>query len=253
MTNPVMPGAEPMSVSGTNGCGAIVLHGFTGNPHSMRGLATAFAAAGFAVEMPLLPGHGTAVEDMMPTRFDHWSAHVEATYQRLAPTVDKVVVAGLSMGGTLTAWLAIQHPEIAAILTINGALEPLNAEFRVLLQGMVDAGETLIPGIGSDIADPDSKETAYPETPLAPLLSLIAAGDELDALIASITCPALVMTSPQDHVVVPTAGPYFAARVSGPVETLSLERSYHVATLDYDKDLINEASIAFAKKVCGLS
>ena len=253
MTNPVMPGAEPMSVTGTNGCGAIVLHGFTGNPHSMRGLATAFAAAGFAVEMPLLPGHGTAVEDMLPTRFDHWSAHVEATYQRLAPTVDKVVVAGLSMGGTLTAWLAIQHPEIAAIVTINGALEPLNAEFRVLLQGMVDAGETLIPGIGSDIADPDSTETAYSETPLASLLSLAAAGDELDALIASITCPALVMTSPQDHVVVPTAGPYFAARVSGPVETLSLERSYHVATLDYDKDLINEASIAFAKQVCGLS
>ena len=253
MTNPVVPGAEPMSVTGTNGCGAIVLHGFTGNPHSMRGLATAFAAAGFAVEMPLLPGHGTAVEDMLPTRFDHWSAHVEATYQRLAPTVDKVVVAGLSMGGTLTAWLAIQHPEIAAIVTINGALEPLNAEFRVLLQGMVDAGETLIPGIGSDIADPDSTETAYSETPLASLLSLAAAGDELDALIASITCPALVMTSPQDHVVVPTAGPYFAARVSGPVETLSLERSYHVATLDYDKDLINEASIAFAKQVCGLS
>ena len=253
MTHPVMPGAEPMSVAGTNGCGAIVLHGFTGNPHSMRGLANAFAAAGFAVEMPLLPGHGTAVEDMLPTRFADWSGHVEATYQRLAPTVEKVVVAGLSMGGTLTAWLAIRHPEIAGIVTINGALEPLNADFRVLLQGMVDAGETLIPGIGSDIADPDSKETAYPETPLVPLLSLAAAGDELDALVASITCPALVMTSPQDHVVVPTAGPYFASRVSGPVETLNLERSYHVATLDYDKELINEASIAFATKVCGLS
>ena len=253
MTHPVMPGAEPMSVAGTNGCGAIVLHGFTGNPHSMRGLANAFAAAGFAVEMPLLPGHGTAVEDMLPTRFADWSGHVEATYQRLAPTVEKVVVAGLSMGGTLTAWLAIRHPEIAGIVTINGALEPLNAEFRGLLQGMVDSGEVVFPGIGSDIADPDSKETAYPETPLAALLSLAAAGDELDALVASITCPALVMTSPQDHVVVPTAGPYFASRVSGPVETLSLERSYHVATLDYDKDLINAASIAFATKVCGLS
>ena len=253
MTKPVMPGAEPMSVIGTNGCGAIVLHGFTGNPHSMRGLANAFAAAGFAVEMPLLPGHGTAVEDMQSTRWSDWSGHVEATYQRFAPTVDKVVVAGLSMGGTLTAWLAIQHPEIAGIVTINGALEPLNAEFRGLLQGMIDSGESVFPGIGSDIADPDSHETAYPETPLAPLLSLADAGDELDALVSTITMPALVMTSPQDHVVVPTAGPYFAARVSGPVEQLSLERSYHVATLDYDKELINDASVAFAKKVCGLS
>ena len=253
MTNPVMPGAEPMSVTGTNGCGAIVLHGFTGNPHSMRGLANAFAAAGFSVEMPLLPGHGTAVEDMLPTRFPDWSAHVEATYQALAPKVDKVVVAGLSMGGTLTAWLAIQHPEVAGIVTINGALEPLNADFRGLIQGMIDAGETVIPGIGSDIADPDCTESAYAETPLAPLLSLAVAGEELDALVSTITCPALVMTSPQDHVVAPTAGPYFASRVSGPVETLSLERSYHVATLDYDKDIINEASVAFAMKVCGLS
>lgn len=253
MTNPVLPGAEPMSVAGTNGCGALVLHGFTGNPHSMRGLANAFAAAGFAVEMPLLPGHGTAVEDMLVTTWADWSAHVEATYQVLAPTVEKVVVAGLSMGGTLTAWLAAHHAEIAGIVTINGALEPLNAEFRELLQGMVSAGETVIPGIGSDIADPDSKESAYAETPLAPLLSMSAAGDELDALISSITCPALVMTSPQDHVVAPTAGPYFASRVSGPVETLTLERSFHVATLDYDKDIINEASVAFAKKVCGLS
>lgn len=253
MTNPILPGAEPMSVSGTNRCGALVLHGFTGNPNSMRGLANAFAAAGFTVEMPLLPGHGTAVEDMLATTWADWSAHVEATYLALAPTVDKVVVAGLSMGGTLTAWLAAQHPEIAGIVTVNGALEPFNAEFRALLQGMADAGETIIAGIGSDIADPDSKESSYPETPIAPLLSLAAAGDELDALVPSITCPALVMTSPQDHVVAPTAGPYFAARVSGPVETLTLERSYHVATLDYDKDIINEASVAFAKKVCGLS
>ena len=138
-------------------------------------------------------------------------------------------------------------------MTINGALEPLNADFRGLIQGMIDAGETVIPGIGSDIADPDCTESAYAETPLAPLLSLAVAGEELDALVSTITCPALVMTSPQDHVVAPTAGPYFASRVSGPVETLSLERSYHVATLDYDKDIINEASVAFAMKVCGLS
>jgi len=57
-----------------------VLHGFTGNPQSMRGLAVALADAGLTVEMPLLPGHGTAVEDMVPTRWEHWSGAAEAAY-----------------------------------------------------------------------------------------------------------------------------------------------------------------------------
>ena len=43
----------------------LVLHGFTGSPVSMRPLAEVFADAGFAVELPRLPGHGTAVEDMI--------------------------------------------------------------------------------------------------------------------------------------------------------------------------------------------
>ncbi len=73
MTAPIIPGAEPWSAPGGSN-GVLVLHGFTGNPQSMRPLAEALAAAGFTVELPLLPGHGTAVEDMVPTRWEDWSA-----------------------------------------------------------------------------------------------------------------------------------------------------------------------------------
>ena len=58
----------------------LVLHGFTGNPSSMRGLAEAMAGAGFHVEMPRLPGHGTTVEDMMTTGWADWTGEVEAAY-----------------------------------------------------------------------------------------------------------------------------------------------------------------------------
>jgi carboxylesterase len=44
-----------------------------------------------------------------------------------------------------------------------------------------------------------------------------------------------------------------AAGVSGPVERVTLERSYHVATLDYDKDLVSECAIEFARKVTSAS
>ena len=73
MTAPTIPGAEPLSHVGNGDVGALVLHGFTGNPGSMRGLADACAAAGFHVEMPQLAGHGTAMEDMIPTRWADWS------------------------------------------------------------------------------------------------------------------------------------------------------------------------------------
>ena len=61
----------------------------------------------------------------------------------------------------------------------------------------------------------------------------------------------LLLTSPQDHVVEPTNGDFLAETYGGPVERISLERSYHVATLDYDKDLIFEAAVAFGRKVTG--
>src|SRR3954465_6604828 len=40
----------------------------------MRGVAHALAAAGFAVELPLLPGHGTTVEDMNTPTWKDWSS-----------------------------------------------------------------------------------------------------------------------------------------------------------------------------------
>jgi carboxylesterase len=57
----------------------LVLHGFTGNPVSMRPLAEACAKEGFTVELPRLPGHGTSVEDLMTTGWADWSGPARAT------------------------------------------------------------------------------------------------------------------------------------------------------------------------------
>jgi carboxylesterase len=243
-----MPGAEPYSADGGSN-GALVLHGFTGNPQSMRGLAEAFAAAGFTVELPRLPGHGTTIDDMLTTTWDDWVGAAEDAYRSLAARCERIVVAGLSMGGTLTAWLAAGHPEIAGAVLINAAIDPPAPEFRRMLQDMLDQGHTVMPGIGSDIADPASTESSYDGTPIAPLLTLIAADDDLLPRLGDITCPVLIMTSPQDHVVPPLSSDILAMKVGGPVERVTLERSYHVATLDYDKHLIFERAVEFARKV----
>ena len=245
---PLIPGAEPLSAAGSD-VGVLVVHGFTGNPGTMRPLADALAAAGFTVEMPRLPGHGTTIDDMATTTWADWSGAAESAYLDLAGRCRSVVVAGLSMGGTLTAWLAARHPEIAGIVCINPAVSPREPEVKEMVTLMLAAGETVSPGIGSDIADPDAHESAYEGTPLACALSLFEALDELQPLLGDITSPLLLMTSTEDHVVEPASSDHLAASVSGPVERVTLERSYHVATLDHDKELIAERTIAFVRKV----
>jgi carboxylesterase len=244
----VMAGCEPYSASG-GPHGALVLHGFTGNPQSMRGLAEALAVAGFTVELPRLPGHGTTVEDMLTTRWEDWSAAAEAAYSDLAERCERVVVTGLSMGGTLAVWLATRHPEIAGIAVVNALVEPIDPAIVDLARDLTDKGESTMPGIGSDIADPGQKELAYELTPLACLLSLGQAVAELTVELPRIEMPVMVLNAPEDHVVPPSNSDTLATTVGGPVERVTLERSFHVATLDFDHDLIERSIVDFARRV----
>ena len=248
MTAPIIPGAEPESIDG-GPHGALVLHGFTGNCNSMKGVAHALADAGFAVELPLLPGHGTTVEDMNTTTWRDWSAAAEEALEKLQARVPgKVMVVGLSMGGSLTAWLGTRHPELAGLAFINAVVK-LPEGMSEGLQALVDSGMEYTDGVGSDIADPDVVELAYERTPLKPLLSLLEAEEDTQSKLGTITCPCLIITSRQDHVVPPENSDYLAENVGGPVERLWLERSFHVATQDYEKAEVEAAIVEFATRV----
>jgi carboxylesterase len=244
----LLPGAEPWSHAGTD-AGVLLLHGFTGNPNSMRGLGAALAQAGFRVEVPRLPGHGTTVDDMQTTGWDDWLTEADAAYQRLARRGDPVVVGGQSMGGSLALAIAVLHPDVGGLVCVNPLTQPQPDEILDMVRGMIDEGQTTLPGIGSDVADPEAIETAYDGVPLAPLVSMMVAVGRLQDELVRITCPLLLLTSPQDHVVEPAQSDFLAAAVAGPVERVSLERSYHVATLDFDKDLIAERTVEFVRKI----
>jgi carboxylesterase len=246
------PSAEPFSAPG-GPHGALVLHGFTGNPSSMRGVADGLAAAGFAVELPLLPGHGTSVEDMLTTDFTDWAATAEAAYLELAGRTDTRVVVGLSMGATLAAWVTARNPGVAGLVAINGMFEPPAPAFLELLRTSVAQGCDRLPAIGSDIAMPGVSEGAYDAAPIEPLISLMEATTELHGRLGNIRCPVLILTSPQDHVVPPSSSDVLAGGVAGPVERVVLARSYHVATLDFDRDLVEKRAVEFALRVTSSS
>ena len=63
--------------------------------------------------------------------------------------------------------------------------------------------------------------------------------------------PILLYTSAQDHVVEPSSSEHLANTAGGPVEHVWLERSYHVATQDYDRDLISAGAAEFVARVTG--
>ena len=248
MTSPVIEGCEPLSIDG-GPTGVLVIHGFTGSPFSVRGVAEAMGNAGFSVEMPLLPGHGTAVEDMIPTRWEDWSGAAEFAFQQLAARTERIVVAGLSMGGTLTAWLAETHPEIAGIVLVNPLVKPVATEFVEGAKALIESGMEVMDAIGSDIAKEGVEERGYPGTPLAPALSLFSAVEGVSADLHQISCPVLLFSSVEDHVVPFSNGDHLAAKVAGPIERVVLDRSYHVATLDHDAELIEAQSVAFVERL----
>jgi carboxylesterase len=232
--------------------GVLFLHGFTGSPRTMLPVSMAVDLAGFDVSVPCLPGHGTVVEDMLLTTWADWSATAEAAYAAITRAHDRVVVVGLSMGGTLAAWLASRTPAIDGVVFINPMVLPIDPVGHDIIREMLAVGEVYAPRVGSgasDIADPEADERAYADTPLRPLLTLFEAVDRLQPDLPKIVCPILIMTSPQDHVVDPAASDLLAARVSGPVERLTLERSYHVATHDYDKQLVIDRTLAFVRSI----
>jgi carboxylesterase len=248
MTAPVLAGAEPFSAAG-GAEGVLVLHGFTGTPHSMRPLAERLADAGLTVELPLLPGHGTSVDDLVPTRFADWSGAAEAAYQSLAARCRTVAVTGLSMGGTLTCWLAERHPEVVGLALVNPLVAAPDDDFVAALRELLAGGTAVAPGIASDIARPDTVELAYDEAALAAALSLFDGATEVGAALGEIRCPVLLLSSRQDHVVPPSNGDRVVSSVSGPVERVWLERSFHVATMDHDRDEVEERIVRFVTAV----
>lgn len=240
--------AEPFSAPGGR-AGVLVVHGFTGCPQSLKPLARAFAAAGFAVELPLLPGHGTTVEEMARTSWDDWSGAVERAYAELASRCERVVVAGLSMGGTLAVWLATRRPEVAGLVLVNPLVDGTTETFVNVVAFARGAGDGLLPGVGSDIARPGIVESAYEAAPAHCFVSLAQAVEELAPRLGDVRCPVLLFTSVNDHVVDPVSSDTLASTVAGPVERVPLARSFHVATLDWEQDLIEQRAVEFARSV----
>lgn len=234
-TSGILDGAEPFS-GGSGRQGVLLVHGFTGSPRSLRPWAEDLAARGYRVELPLLPGHGTRWEEMETTDWTDWYGAVEAAFDALVAETDSVAVCALSMGGSLALELAAHRP-VAALVLVNPSVGTKDPRFLVL--PVLARVLRSIPAIGNDIAKPGVEEGAYARTPLKGVVSLTKLWRTVRSHLAAVTAPTLIFRSRTDHVVDPSSAALIIRDLgSHEVQEVMLEKSYHVATLDYDAPVI---------------
>ena len=148
------------------------------------------------------------------------------------------------MGGTLTLYLAEKYKEIKGIIPINAAIfmPEMIANYEALSEG----DKRFVEGIGADIKLGGVTELAYTKTPVKSMSDLILLSRLVRDNLSKITAPALIFKSFEDHVVPPeNSHQIYEAISSVGKEIIELENSYHVATLDADKELIAKRSIQF--------
>ncbi|MGE7604566.1 alpha/beta hydrolase [Peribacillus sp. NPDC097675] len=235
----VIPGAESFFYPG-NSIGILICHGFNGTPQSVRYIGESLAAKGFTVYAPRLKGHGTNEREMETVHYQEWIQNIEAAYRKLKHTCTHVFALGQSMGGTLVLDLASKVP-CDGILTINAALQV--PEYKIYRNQ--NAPRFIAEG-APDIKDNNTLEITYDQVPITAVNQLLTIMDQTIQHLENISCPALLFHSPEDHVVpAQCSNQIYDSIRSHSKKLISLENSYHVASLDFDKELIVEHAYQF--------
>jgi len=232
--------------------GALLLHGFTATPECLESLAKPLRKNDFDVATPLLAGHGSTVQELANVTWQEWYAGVKTAYEELHKKNDSVMVAGLSLGGLLSLMLASEFPvQRLALLATPIFLSGILSRFVLPL---ID--HTPLKYIyryqpkyaGPAINDPEmrAKFKSYSKMPIRSVQEIIKLQKELVPRLSKITVPTLILHSPHDTTAPYENMAYIKEHLGAKkIETVILEKSNHVLTMDYERDLVAAKVLEF--------
>lgn len=230
--------------------GCLLIHGFTGMPSEMLLLGEFLAERDITVRGVRLPGHGTLPDDMDKTNWHDWAGKAEAEFLALREKCDEVFVAGLSMGGALTLYLAEKYDlPGAAALAAPAFIDDWRVKYLLPILGpfvKFYPAETR-----TDFADPEAAKThrSYEYIPISSVRNILELVKEVRENLDKIKCPLLVVHSPKDETVMLRNAKYIMDHVSSEKkEYLQLEKSGHIVTKDIEKNIVFEKIYELIKR-----
>lgn len=228
--------------------GVLLVHGFTGTPASMRPWAHNLNAEGYTVSVPLMPGHGTKWQDLNNVSWQKWPEKLQSELDLLLQRCEKVFVCGLSMGCGNSLYVAARNPgRIAGLILVNPMIHIPGIQIR--FAWLISRIQKSRASVGDDIKKPGVTEWGYDALPLKGVAQLYKYLKLARAGLNSIESPILVFHSVDDHVLPASNTEIIMSEVSSAdKQRIELANSYHVATLDYDADIIFENTKLFIKE-----
>ncbi|MDR1075501.1 MAG: alpha/beta fold hydrolase [Xanthomonadaceae bacterium] len=253
--------------------GVLLIHGLTGTPTEMRVLGRSLHRQGFSVYGVQLAGHCGSEEDLIASRWQDWYASVDAAAAHMREQVDHLFVAGLSMGALLALLLAAERPGwisgvgvLGATFRYNGWNTPWTSCFSFLLPAMKRFGiarkkmfmeeppyglrdERLRSQISAAMQSGDSAAAGLPGNPWHALAELYLLSRHVRRRLPQVQAPCLIAHATEDDIAHVRNAYLVAGRVSGPVEMLLLENSYHMITIDRERKLVANRLAEFCNRI----
>ncbi len=225
--------------------GILLVHGFTGSPASMRPWAEYLNQHGYTVTVPLLPGHGTRPEDLNMVKWQEWPAKVENDLNVLLQSCEKVFICGLSMGGGTVLNVATRYSkQLAGIILVNPMIHVKLVPHQ--LAWVISRFQKMRDSVGDDIKRPGITEWGYDSLPAVGVHQLLKMLSYTRKRLHDVTAPLQLFHSADDHTLPVSNTEIILAGVgSREKNRIELVNSYHVATLDYDQEIIFENSRIF--------
>lgn len=227
---------------------AVLLHGWTGSPAHFRLLGDHLAGSGIGVVAPAFAGHATSIDEMANTGWKDWVRGAIEAASEAGSGGKRVHIVGLSMGGVI-GLLAAPTVGAASLTTINAPQRVHRRMARTMsVVGRVKKIHAWEP------AEPPADEAgdywhqygAAPTRSIADLLLLVRASRRN---LHRVTMPTLVVQSRADETVHPSSGQNIYDGIAATdKELLWLHSSRHVATLDHERHLIDEAVLSHIER-----
>ncbi|NBY39105.1 MAG: hypothetical protein EBQ63_06680 [Actinobacteria bacterium] len=228
--------------------GVILVHGFTGSPASMRPWAHFLNERGFTVSVPRIPGHGTEWQDLNAVAWPEWPARVQTEIDNLSKHARRFLSAGYQWVGKYFISNVAQPIKISGIVLVNPMIHipGIKPMFRHIISRL-KAG---LPSVGDDIKKPGVTEWGYDVLPTKGVVQLYEMLKAARRSLKEIKTPMLLFHSVDDHVLPVSNTEIIMAEIaSADKQRVELTNSYHVATMDFDAELIFENSKLFIDRL----